>query len=304
MERAMKNAYGRRLSRALRKASWATKSVIEASFGRPGKGRRARDEFRQELERVRGDLEQRIFRLEMLTTRPALDVPRRDAVRVSVVLPTRNRAALLERAIASVTGQVLADWELLIIDDRSRDGTPDIIARAAADPRVRGFRNDLEGRQVGSLRNQMVREARGEFVSYLDDDNTYYPHFLAAAVQTLETNPAVDLVYGALVHDDPPRPASPIMWEPFDRPTLLRRNYIDTSTMVHRRHLHERLGGWNEELSSFEDWDLALRYTRHAPAMPVAVLAARYTALDIPRISTSDGRRQAYSLFRTLWPAD
>ena len=304
MERAMKNAYGRRISRAVRKAASATKSVFDAPFRWPGKGTGPQAEFRHELERMRGDLEQRIFRLEMLTTRPAIEPPRRDGVRVSVVIPTRNRAALLERAIASVTGQVLADWELLIIDDRSRDATPEIIARAAADPRVRGFRNDLEGRQVGSLRNQMVREARGEFVSYLDDDNIYYPHFLAAAVGTLETNPAVDLVYGALVHDDPPRPASPIMWEPFDRQTLLRRNYIDTSTMVHRRRLHERLGGWNEELSSFEDWDLALRYTSHAPAFPVAVLAARYSALDIPRMSTSDGRREAYALFRSLWPAD
>lgn len=300
----MKNASERGLYRTVRKAASAMKSALEASVRWPGKRHGAHEGVRHELDRLRGDLEQRLFRLEMLTTRPCFEPPRRDRVRVSVVLPTRNRAALLERAIASVTGQVLADWELLIIDDRSGDETPEIIARAAADPRVRGFRNDLEGRQVGSLRNQMVREAKGDFVSYLDDDNIYYPHFLAAAAETLETHPTVDLVYGALVHADPPRPVSPILWEPFDRPTLLRRNYIDTSTMVHRRRLHERLGGWNEELSSFQDWDLALRYTLHAPAFPVAVLAARYSALDIPRISTSDGRREAYSLFRSLWPVD
>jgi glycosyltransferase involved in cell wall biosynthesis len=98
---------------------------------------------------------------------------------ISVYLPTRNRAALLPRAIGSVLSQTHRDFELLAVDDASTDDTWSILCGfAARDPRVRIFRLDQQsGAPVA--RNRAIREARGPFITGLDDDDEMLPERLA-----------------------------------------------------------------------------------------------------------------------------
>lgn len=94
----------------------------------------------------------------------------------SIILPTRNRARLLGRAIASVMRQSFTAYELLVIDDASTDATQEVVS-AFADPRLRYIRLERNS-GVSATRNAGICAAKGQFVSFLDDDDEYYPSFL------------------------------------------------------------------------------------------------------------------------------
>ena len=122
-----------------------------------------------------------------------LDVIAKESPRVSVVIPTRNRAEWLPRAVAGVLAQTWTDFELLIVD-RSTDETPAVIARFA-DRRIRSFRHERNMGQSKAL-NTGIKHARGEYVAFLDDDDEWLPGKLAAQVALLDAAPpAVGLVY-------------------------------------------------------------------------------------------------------------
>ena len=113
--------------------------------------------------------------------------------RVSVVLPVRNGAATVERAIASISAQTLRDWELLVIDDHSADATPQILARVAhEESRLRILRSAAPG-LVPAL-NTGLAAARGDLVARMDADDVAHPERLAAQSALLEAQPELGLV--------------------------------------------------------------------------------------------------------------
>jgi len=200
---------------------------------------------------------------------------------VSVIMPTWNRAFVIGAAIRSIQAQTFSDWELIVVDDGSTDSTETVLTSFAADPRIRYIKKPHAGQCAA--RNLGQREARGSLIAYLDSDNLWYPGFLAAAVPVFASRKDVDLVYGAKVLDSAPR----IQFEPFDHARLIEECYISTSMMIHRRELIDRFGGFDEQLSSLEDWDLVLRYTAHAPPYPLPVLAVRYRVMDDNRVTVT-----------------
>jgi len=205
---------------------------------------------------------------------------------VSVITPTWNRADLVGAAIRSVQAQRFADWEMLVIDDGSTDNTEAVMAGFAADPRVRFVRREHAGQCAA--RNHALSIARGAIVAYLDSDNVWYPGYLAAAVATYASRPEVDCAYGAMVTDA--HWDKHILFEPFDRKRLEQANFIGMSTFSHRRALYERFGGFDETLTTLEDWDLILRYSQHAPAYRLPFLAVRYRVMDRKRVTVAQGR--------------
>src|SRR5262249_40487997 len=140
---------------------------------------------------------------------------------------------------------------------------------------------------VSAARNHAIKFARGAFIAYIDSDNFWYRDFLAAAVNELGSDPAVDLVYGALVIDSLDLEDTRLLWRPVARDLLMSANYIDMNVIVHRRGLVERYGAFDEQLNRLNDWDLVLRFTEHAPARPLPVLAARYRICDDLRVTTT-----------------
>ena len=202
---------------------------------------------------------------------------------VSIILPTRDRAHVVCDAIASVRAQSFPDWELIVVDDGSSDDTADRIAPELADARIRYVGRRAGG--VGVARNHGLGLARGRYVAYIDSDNLWYPDFLGAAVPVLEADPACDLIYGVLETDAHELEGTCLLWQPFDRDRLLAKNFIDLNVIMHRKSLVDRFGGFDETLDRFGDWDLVLRYTEHAPARAIRVLAARYRVCDDRRIT-------------------
>jgi glycosyltransferase involved in cell wall biosynthesis len=90
---------------------------------------------------------------------------------VSIILPTRNRSALLRRAVESVQRQSCGSWELLIVDDGSTDDTPRLMEEFSADPRVRAIRQAESGGASGA-RNRGIEQLGGScYLAFLDDDD-------------------------------------------------------------------------------------------------------------------------------------
>ena len=118
---------------------------------------------------------------------------------VSVVTPFLNAARHLDAAIRSVQCQRLTDWELLLVDDGSTDGSVEVARRAErADPtRVRVLPPDPGRRGAAAARNRGIEVARGRFVGFLDADDELLPDKLSRDVAALETDEVAALVYSA-----------------------------------------------------------------------------------------------------------
>jgi glycosyltransferase involved in cell wall biosynthesis len=124
-------------------------------------------------------------------------------VRVSVIIPLYNKAAYVERALASVAAQTFTDFEVIVVDDGSTDEGPKTVADFS-DPRVRLIRQDNMG--PGAARNRGLREATGELIAFLDADDEWLPDYLAEGVRLLDENPEAATVTSG--YFDFPRGAS------------------------------------------------------------------------------------------------
>jgi GT2 family glycosyltransferase len=204
--------------------------------------------------------------------RAAPGVAAASAPAVSVIIPTRDRAAFLRRCLASIHAQTFTDYEIIVVDDGSSDETP---AVGAADPRVCLVYQQPAG--VAAARNTGVRHARGRYLAYCDDDDLWYPDHLRVLVSYLDAHPEVGLVYGdANWIDDAGAHGCPYS-HGFSKRDLEQSNYIHASRVVHRRECAEVAGGFDETLAAFEDWDLWLRIADHFACWHVAAALGAVT---------------------------
>jgi len=178
----------------------------------------------------------------------------------SVVIPTCNRASVIGRAIGSVLSQTCQDFELIIVDDGSMDGTASAVA-AFADPRIRYLWQ--ENRGGGAARNAGIDMATGRFVAPLDSDDEFLPQHLERMKRALEnTNNMVG--YARIVVDrgngralvKPPRPIRP--GEHMATYLLCDRGFIPTPTTVVECSIARRVR-YSESLRFGEDTDFAIR---------------------------------------------
>ena len=115
--------------------------------------------------------------------------------RVSVYIPTRNRAGYLAQSMAAILGQSFEDIELIVSDNASSDETPDVVA-SFGDPRVRYLRNSADiGMMANS--NRCVGLARAPYLVCTADDEQLYPDHLRRCVEVLDANPRVGMVHTA-----------------------------------------------------------------------------------------------------------
>lgn len=205
-------------------------------------------------------------------------------MRFSVVLPTYNRAFCICNAIDSLVRQSYADWELLIADDGSTDGTESLLKERYADRFAAKQFVYLRQQNAGvcKARNLGLSAAQGEWIAYLDSDNTIRPNFLQTFADAIQANPGSATFYAkfANVCGHAERGAA------FDWNKLLLRNFIDMGVFVHHRQLVAELGGFDETFRRLVDWELILRYTgRHPPVFVDRVLMDYNNSTDFTRIT-------------------
>ncbi len=186
---------------------------------------------------------------------------------VSVILPTYNRERTLRKAIDSVLKQTYSSLELLVIDDASTDATERLVHRIN-DPRI-SYRRHENNRGGSAARNSGLAVARGDYLAFQDSDDEWLPHKLETQIDLLSRAPeTVGAVYSTrwCVGPDGSRTTQPD--EPSTAPrgeihrALLRRNFIDTPTLVVRRVCWERCGGFDETLPRFQDWEWMIRISK------------------------------------------
>ncbi len=125
-----------------------------------------------------------------------------DAPLVSVVIPTFNRAHMIDAAIDSVESQTYTHWELHIVDDLSTDHTPSIILeRGASNPNIQYHINDRT-KGVSGARNCGIDKAHGKYLAFLDSDDIWVADHLASAVDILESHTEIGLYFGNRVSVD------------------------------------------------------------------------------------------------------
>ncbi len=185
------------------------------------------------------------------------------APKVSVIIPTYNRAALLRRAIESTLAQTYQDFEIIVVDDASTDETPHTV-RSLDDPRIRYIRHETN-RRISVARNTGVCAARGEFVAFLDDDDEWKPTKLEKQVQMLQTSaPSVGAVYTAFERVYVASGDSLGVIAPIKRGHILHelcsRNWVGTaSTVFVRRGCFDEVGLFDETVAFGEEYDMWIR---------------------------------------------
>ncbi|MBX3738469.1 MAG: glycosyltransferase [Candidatus Didemnitutus sp.] len=232
---------------------------------------------------------------------------------VSVVMPARNAAATVARAVASIQGQTFRDWELVALDDGSKDATRFIlIEMAQIDPRIRVLRT--KSGIAGAL-NAGIAAAAGEFIARMDADDEMLPERLAKQVAFLQANPDVGVV-GSCVEfgGDPVKAAGYALHVEWVNSLLtseeITLNRFVESPFAHpsvmfRRHLVDDHGNYRD--GDFpEDYELWLRW------MDVNVKMAKLpdtllTWHDLPdRASRTDPRYapEAFYKLKAFWLAE
>lgn len=181
---------------------------------------------------------------------------------VSVVVATYNMARYLPQAVESILAQSHQNVEVIVVDDGSKDETPEVAARlAAADPRVRIHRQDNGGQ--ASAKNKGIELSRGEYIGFLDADDVWLPQKLALQLPLFRDRPQVGVVYSEYECMDGEGQSLP------KGPTNLRRgkvsgallieNFVSFPTALVRRECIERCGVFDLTFGMGIDYDLWLR---------------------------------------------
>ncbi|MBU5615232.1 glycosyltransferase family 2 protein [Geomonas azotofigens] len=193
----------------------------------------------------------------------------RQDVFFSVVIPAYNSAPFIAKALDSVRAQTLADYEVVITNDGSKDDTVQVIedyARCHPGFPLRLASQNNKG--IGGARNNGIFRATGRFIAFLDADDLWHPTKLERMAALLVEKPQVDVAYHDEIEvagDGTRRPLSyEEVREPAYQDLLFRGNRLSTSATVVRRELAQGIGGFSENLdfNSAEDYEFWLRLAR------------------------------------------
>ena len=184
---------------------------------------------------------------------------------VSVVMPAHNSQSSLSESVQSVLAQTYRDWELIIVDDASRDGTL-VLARqlASNDPRIRVLPLE-QNVGVAEARNRGIGAALGQYLAFLDSDDLWLPKHLGRQLESLARGPDLGLVYANGVHFEENVPLGttfasvPQSGQVTLESLLAEQCTINTSSVVASREAMLRVGLFDENMNRCEDFDLWLR---------------------------------------------
>ena len=199
------------------------------------------------------------------------------APKVSVIIPTHNRADLLPRAVSSVLCQTCDDYEIIIVDDCSTDHTRETVS-SWNEERIRYIRHTENRRQSCAL-NTGIQKARGKYVAFLDDDDEWVPTKLERQIAILESGgPRVGLVYGWLDQvDDTTGRIQPryrkTMTGDLSGDLLALSIPGPTITLMVRTQIARDVQGFDESLNAYNDLDFLVKVSQRCEiaALPEVV---------------------------------
>lgn len=197
---------------------------------------------------------------------------------ISIIMPCHNAAAHLPGSVGSVLAQTFPDWELIAVDDGSSDGTLAWL-QTRTDPRLRVHAQPNQG--VSAARNAGLELARGQYVAFLDADDTWAPAFLSTLFAALQARPDAVLAYCGWQNiglpDGRGAPFIPPDYEtPAKRETLFAGCRWPIHAALVKREAVLAAGGFDRTLKNAEDYALWLRVAISAPIVRVPEVLAFY----------------------------
>ena len=203
---------------------------------------------------------------------------------VSVLISTYNRPGFVREAVESILRQTYPNFEIILVRD---GGTPvGDIAGEFGDERLIFIDRD-QNRGLGYSFNEAFARAKGEYVTYLGDDDIYYPNHIDVLVDALEGQGQYGVAYTDLykvncrVTEDGRRVVLSKNVEisrDFSRMTMLRFNHTLHVSLMHERELLERAGGYNEDLNILMDWDLTRKLVFYTDFLHVPKITGEFYA--------------------------
>jgi glycosyltransferase involved in cell wall biosynthesis len=222
----------------------------------------------------------------------------------SVILPTHNRALLLKRAVKSVLSQSFSNFELIVVDDGSSDGTQDFLD-SLTDFRIRVIHHSL-ARGVSAARNSGIFSSSGNFIVFLDDDDELFPDFLTQQNDHFVQNPFLGWSWTGIRrvfwgNERSIKEERDQCWMVADHQKRYITQLAASYGVVIRKHWLDQLGGFDESMTVAEDLDLLMRLEMAgvacAPIPEVLIRIHIHSGSSLSR-NTEDGRlAQSY---RTL----
>jgi len=189
-------------------------------------------------------------------------------IKASIIITTHHRPHLLPRAVESARAAGTG-VEIVVVDDASTDETAEVCKNLAGINYVRVEHNQ----KVAGARNVGLVASHGEYLSFLDDDDTRLPHSLDRQIDLFEQTPGAGLIYGQAIVESggtlPSRsypaecPQGDIFWK------LLSRNFIPCGSVVFRRSCLSRVGLLDDRIPGLDDWDLWVRIAEIFPVIAI-----------------------------------
>lgn len=214
---------------------------------------------------------------------------------VSVITPTFNRADYLPFAVESVLSQSVSDFELIVIDDGSTDGTAELMERYLADWRIRYLKQENQGQSVA--RNRGIAEARGQFICFLDSDNAWVSTKLENSLKAFEEHPEADIVYGDFITIDGEGHEHGVnrmaRYSGRITPQLLRDNFVSMNTTMTRKRCFDEMGGFDGADRLAEDYGLWLRFSTRYQFLYVPAVLGYYRVMENQISSDKESRFRA-----------
>jgi glycosyltransferase involved in cell wall biosynthesis len=205
--------------------------------------------------------------------------------KVSVIIPTYNRARLVAEAIQSVLDQTYQDFEIIVIDDGSTDNTKEVVG-SFKDPRIKYFYQ--ENRGVCIARNNGIKVSNGDYIIFLDSDDLLFKNAIAIEAKILDSYPDVALIYSQLYTIDEkerviglrkPKNRQPGIWQGTREIAnlLINGNYICPSQALVRRSSIIDVGLFDPAFSSgSEDFELWVRIAKKYAVSYIAEPVGKY----------------------------
>jgi len=188
-------------------------------------------------------------------------------------MPTYNRAYILWKAILSIQNQTYSNWELIVVDDRSVDDTEKLMREFSSDKRITYVKNEFTHSPAGA-RKYGYQLTKGDYVAYLDSDNTSYSTWLERSLEKFSSDKNIKFLYPALnfrllhlVNGEfkaykeegsiYPYPTIKDLWD--------HKFEGDPNGLIHIAKAKQLISGWDESLTLYEDFDYSLQLAKLYP---------------------------------------
>lgn len=215
---------------------------------------------------------------------------------ISVIMPVYNRKDIVLDSINSVLNQSYENFELIIVDDASDDGTAELL-KEIDNNKIKVIFHEIN-QDASAARNTALKEANGKYIAYLDSDNLFEKDYLKASIGAFLEFPDAGAIYSAQKrYDFHDSELSQVLFGHLNKSSLFNQNCIDINCFVHKKEVLNEIGYFDEELAIGEDWDFILKINNKYKIYSIPFLLSKYyfkAANNRKLVTTPSNREKIY----------